>query len=58
MGKIYSIDFVELVFFLNRDINMKSPYCKRDQCGTNERWLPIFPELNFIISKGKLIFIG
>ena len=40
-----------ILFF--RDINIKSSYCKRIQCELNEKWLPIFPELNFIILKGE-----
>ena len=36
---------------------MKSPFCKRMECEIIEKWLPILPELNFIILKGELIRI-
>ena len=40
-------------FVKYRDINIQSPYCRGNQCESIEKWLPIFPELNFIILKGK-----
>jgi hypothetical protein len=36
-----------------RDINVQSPYCQGNQCELIEQWLPVFPELNFIILKGE-----
>jgi hypothetical protein len=33
---------------------MKSPYCKQIRCEFKEKWNPVFPELNFIVLKGKL----
>ena len=57
MGKLNRFIVLKIVelLLLNRDINIKSPYCKRIQCELIEKWLPVFPELNFIILKGEFI---
>ncbi|CAF3301633.1 unnamed protein product [Rotaria socialis] len=55
--KIESMHMMDLFANLihNGDINIKSPYCKRIECETNEKWNSILPELNFILLKdGKL----
>jgi hypothetical protein len=42
---------------MNRDVNIKSPYEKKVDDETGDQWLPVFPELNFIILKGEFRFI-
>lgn len=58
-GLVYSMDkHRKRIFFdhFSSDVNIKSPYQRKTSDQMREKWLPVFPELNFLVLKGKWYF--